>query len=85
MIKFCLAAASSSQRLKPMNCLCFAGQLKLVPDPQSYNFLNSSGCTKVDTIDDHATFQAVQVCTLTSWKGHQMWDEISLLLLTVCL
>lgn len=37
------------------------GKLHLKSDCDTYNYLNQSGCTKVDTIDDKKDFLVVEV------------------------
>ncbi|XP_070174638.1 unconventional myosin-Ia-like [Littorina saxatilis] len=58
--------------------------LKLVADPHKYNFLNTSGCTDVETINDAADFAAVQNgLKIIGFRGEEitaLWQLVAAIL-----
>ena len=39
----------------------FSESLKLQPKPESYGFLNKSGCIEADTVNDDENFKLIKV------------------------
>ena len=51
----------SNDSISVISYLLFTESLKLSGSAQSYGFLNKSGCTEVDTLNDGENFKLIKV------------------------